>query len=340
MRVTFIGSSESESVTRFDALGRLLQQRGHVVTMLRVSDTECRSFERASRSLVQRLRRLLLRRARLPHAWDLLASQLAPKIVATRPDWVVASGAARAYAATRIPAGRLAVDVSTVECLHKANSWDADPSDLAATREREAAVLDRATLVVVPHRDLEETLKQVFPGRLRASGTVLAPSGVDARSALPFAPGGCVVCSSPAAGRDDPLLRSVLLRHLPRPARALGAPGRQRAFLPEPPPPLGPGEFVCSGLVTSLTDRLSRTSGGRVEGLIAFGLPVLVPRELRLSPALEAAVARYSEGSFVDDVGAALEPAALERRREMALALGRTHGWTRCLEPVLERLTG
>ncbi len=285
------------------------------------------------------LRRRLARRwtgaPALPQTWEIVAERVSPWVRGLKPDLVLARGPRAALAALPGDKTRFAVDLEDVATLRLALRWYVDGPDLEATSRREAAVLERAAVVAVPHEDVGQLLHEAFPSLAGiADRVVVVPDGMTRGPQRAVARDGAVVCLHPVTHGDDPLLLAALQSRLERPLRRIGSPGPQVSFLPSPPPEFGADEAVSFGLVTRLADRLSRLCGRRVVSLLEYGIPVLAPRWLAIDPALEPAVARYEEASFEADFAAAL--ARFDALRDAAEAAQRS--WNSTLDRFLTRL--
>lgn len=338
MKIALIEGPEGGHPRRAEALRAELESRGHAVTRFEVTAADLAEAERDRFALRHRLRRRLTGAASLPHAWDLLAHVFRRRLKGLAVDVVVARGTVAAHVAFQ--SGRpLVVDVDRVTTLEMANRWHVDARDLETTSLLEAGVLARTTLVVVPHHDVAQLLLEAFP-RVEgvAARLVEAPNGLQPRGGPDVTREGLVVVATPVVHTDDPLLQASLATRLKGRLRRLGDPGPALEFLPDLPPALEPGEAVSLGLVTNLSDRLSRLRCWRVGEMLEQGIPVLAPRWVSIDPVLEPAVTRYEEESFDADLAAALEPQAFTRLSAAARAVQSQRSWSVSLAPLVERL--
>ncbi len=335
MRVALVEEQAADQTVRSAELRRALEARGHRVARRVIPSAEFAHAEQARYALSRRLARRLSGAPALPQGWEIVAERIVHWLESEEPDLVLARGPRAALAA--LPAGRtrFAVDVEDVATLRLALRWAVDGPDLEATHRREMAVLERAIVVAVPHRDMGRLLSETFPAVATLEDRLaVVPDGITPGEAPVVARDGVLVSLHPVLHADDPLLLAALRGRLPRPLRRLGPPGTTVSFLPPPPPELASDETVCFGLVTRLADRRSRLCGRNVGRLLELGIPVLAPRWLCVDPGLEVAIGRYEEASFEQDLEAAF--ARFDELREAAASIRLP--WEAVLAPWLERL--
>jgi hypothetical protein len=335
VKVALIEEEVADQAVRSAELRRALEARGHRVARRVIPEAEFADAEQARYALRRRVARRLSGAPTLPQGWEIVAERIARWIEGEEPDLALARGPRAALAA--LPAGRtrFAVDLEDVATLRLALRWAVDGPDLEATHRREAAVLERAMVVAVPHRDMGRLLSETFPAVATLEDRLaVVPDGITPGEAPVVARDGVLVCLHPVFHADDPLLLAALRGRLPRPLRRLGDPGTAVSFLPPPPPELTAGEAVSFGLVSRLADRRSRVCGRNVGRLLERGIPVLAPRWLCVDPAAEAAIARYEEASFEQDLEAAF--VRIDELREAAASIRLP--WEAVLAPWLERL--
>lgn len=335
MRIALVEEESADQVVRSAELRRALEARGHRVERRVISDSEFAWAEQERFALRRRLARRWSGAPTLPQAWEIVAGRVRPWVAKLKPDLVLARGPRAALTALPADETRFAVDLEDAATLRLALRWYVDGPDLEATSRREAAVLQRAAVVAVPHEDVGRLLHEALPAVSGlADRVVVVPDGMTRGPQRVVARDGAVVCLHPVVHGDDPLLLAALQDRLGRPLRRLGAPAPRISFLPGPPAELGADEAVSFGLVTRLADRLSRLCGRKVGRLLESGVPVLAPRWLAVDPALEPAVARYEEASFEADIAAAL--ARFDALRQAAATVQRS--WNSAIEPLLTRL--
>lgn len=335
MRIALVEEESTDQAVRSAELRRALEVRGHRVERRVIPDAEFAAAEQERFALRRRLARRWSGAPALPQGWEIVAERVHLWVGRLKPDLVFARGPRAALAALPADETLFAVDLEDVATLRLALRWYVDGPDLEATSRREAAVLQRAAVVAVPHEDVGRLLHEALPAVSGlADRVVVVPDGMARGPQRAVTRDGAVVCLHPVVHGDDPLLLAALQDRLGRPLRRIGSPAPQVSFLPGPPAELGADDAVSFGLVTRLADRLSRLCGRKVGRLLESGVPVLAPRWLAVDPALEPAVARYEEASFEADIAEAF--ARFDALREAAGAVRRP--WGSALEPFLVRL--
>jgi glycosyltransferase involved in cell wall biosynthesis len=321
------------------ALFRFLSERGHDVQVVAPAEKRLADFYRFRFSTWSRAKRRALRREILPHLWDYVADELAPRLDEGKFDIVVARLQPVAYALTRLKSPCLKIfDAANIAFLESYHGWNADMSEIEVEYRKEIEICRAADYIFLHH----DILAQFFRAHVFDSDKVVTvrmgcypAKRVASHSSSPR-----IVYAGSYRYIQDPYLLSLLARVSPYPIDCYGKKDPNFSFLPAPLSYRGyredaafMAEYQC-GLITISQDRLRRHSPStKFAYYFAHGLPVLFPDWMKEGYTYPAAIP-FNEDNFADQARAVCESPG-EWRRLSGAAVKTAEGfvWDRVLAP-------
>src|SRR5436309_11333860 len=142
---------------RSRALQSFLEGKGHHVDVIAPSSKRLAEFQRFRFSAWSRLKRRVLQRKHLPHLWDYVADEIAPRVQAGGYDIVIGRMQPAAYALTQVGDATLKIfDAANVSFLETYHGWNADLSEVDVEYQKEMEIYRAADHVLFHHAILAD----------------------------------------------------------------------------------------------------------------------------------------------------------------------------------------